>query len=272
MDEAGVKLSLSDVDSYIAYLTGQGKPINTIRTYRRCIRSLAQYLGGTGTIGKGSLSGWRDALLADGYSAGTVKTSICVANGYLEFRGRRDLQMTDYPMPAERELPELTREEYLQMLRAARAAGKLRVYVLIKLFAQTGINVHDLTNVTVEAVTAGAVSSGSGPGARTVRLPDKLRQELLEYCRESGIQTGYVFQTQAGGELSRTAVSDSIRVLCRQAGLDDTKSNPRCLRRLYLATQAEIRRNMEELVWQEYAALIEEEDRAAAWTDEMALT
>ena len=60
--------------------------------------------------------------------------------------------------------------------------------------------------------------------------------------------------------------------LCRQAGLDDTKSNPRCLRRLYLATQAEIRRNMEELVWQEYAALIEEEDRAAAWTDEMALT
>lgn len=113
------------------------------------------------------------------------------------------------------------------MLRAARAAGKLRVYVLIKLFAQTGINVHDLTNVTVEAVTAGAVSSGSGPGARTVRLPDKLRQELLEYCRESGIQTGYVFQTQAGGALSRTAVSDSIRVLCRQAGLDDTKSNPR---------------------------------------------
>ena len=158
------------------------------------------------------------------------------------------------------------------MLRAARAAGKLRVYVLIKLFAQTGINVHDLTNVTVEAVTAGAVSSGSGPGARTVRLPDKLRQELLEYCRESGIQTGYVFQTQAGGALSRTAVSDSIRVLCRQAGLDDTKSNPRCLRRLYLATQAEIRRNMEELVWQEYAALIEEEDKAAAWTDEMALT
>ena len=67
-------------------------------------------------------------------------------------------------------------------------------------------------------------------------------------------------------------MSDSIRVLCRQAGLDDTKSNPRCLRRLYLATQAEIRRNMEELVWQEYAALIEEEDKAAAWTDEMALT
>ena len=62
MDEAGVKLSLSDVDSYIAYLTGQGKPINTIRTYRRCIRSLAQYLGGTGAIGKGSLYGWRDAL------------------------------------------------------------------------------------------------------------------------------------------------------------------------------------------------------------------
>ena len=56
MDEAGVKLSLSDVDSYIAYLTGQGKPINTIRTYRRCIRSLAQYLGGTGTIGKGAFT------------------------------------------------------------------------------------------------------------------------------------------------------------------------------------------------------------------------
>ena len=92
MDEAGVKLSLSDVDSYIAYLTGQGKPINTIRTYRRCIRSLAQYLGGTGAIVKGSLYGWRDALLADGYSAGTVKTSICVANGYLELSGRRGRQ------------------------------------------------------------------------------------------------------------------------------------------------------------------------------------
>ena len=48
--------------------------------------------------------------------------------------------------------PELTRKEYLRLLSAAKAANRECAYMLVKLFATTGIAVRELPRVTVEAV------------------------------------------------------------------------------------------------------------------------
>ena len=102
---------------------------------------------------------------------------------------------------------ELTRSEYLRLLSTARALRQERVYLLIKLFTSTGLPVHELEQVTVEAAGEGVLLL---PGeAMPQRLPDCLRRELLDYARRQGISSGPIFVTRTGrpGSLSASAGS-----------------------------------------------------------------
>ena len=57
--------------------------------------------------------------------------------------------------------PELSRREYLRLLKTARIMKRERTYFLIKTICSTGVRVQQLPQVTVEAVEAGtAVVTG----------------------------------------------------------------------------------------------------------------
>lgn len=264
MDNRRIVLSVEGRERYLNALREQGRAESTLQTYERSLRKLSEYLGDS-ALEKGSLENWRDWMLEMGYLPNTINMSLSIANGYLDFAGRRDLQLVEHVPVQEGGRPSLTRGEYLEMLRAARAQGKEKVYLLIKVFATTGICVQELPCVTAEAVEKGFARIGRGAQARTVCFTDGLRQELRDYCVKRGIATGPVFKSRAGEAVRRTAVTDSIRIFCKQAGLDAEKGNPRCLRQLYLATQDEIHRRLEARARREYEKLLEAEQRETAW-------
>ena len=56
-----------------------------------------------------------------------------------------------------------------------------------------------------------------------------------------------------------------IRTLCRDARVDAEKSNPRCLRRLYQATQEQIRADVLSLAEQAHEQLLDTEQRTVGW-------
>lgn len=158
---------------------------------------------------------------------------------------------------------ELTRSEYLRLLSTARALRQERVYLLIKLFTSTGLPVHELEQVTVEAAGEGVLLL---PGeAMPQRLPDCLRRELLDYARRRGISSGPIFVTRTGRPCGRAGVSVSIRRLCRDAQVPPEKGNPRCLRKLYYTTRAEIEATVAQLVEQTHERLLEAEQAAVGW-------
>lgn len=158
---------------------------------------------------------------------------------------------------------ELTRSEYLRLLSTARALRQERVYLLIKLFTSTGLPVHELEQVTVEAAGEGVLLL---PGeAMPQRLPDCLRRELLDYARRQGISSGPIFVTRTGRPCGRAGVSVSIRRLCRDAQVPPEKGNPRCLRKLYYTTRAEIEATVAQLVEQTHERLLEAEQAAVGW-------
>lgn len=266
MPEGPVTLKAEEMQAFLDSLAAAGRTPSTLETYERSLRKLRDFHAGAPAT-RESLVEWHRWLQSEGYSASTVNLCASVANGFLSYIGRRDMLLEQRLGCEDNPRPTVTRREYLRMLRAARAEGKERVYLYFKVFATMGISVQELHLLTLEAVKLGSFSA-SGPdddGLRTVMVPEGLREELIDYCRRTGVKEGPVFLSRKGVPVRRTAVSDSMRFFCVRVGLDSEKANPSCLRQLYYATQEKIRRNLEERAMREYARLLAAEQKETAW-------
>ena len=260
----GLRLTPADLETYLDSLSQQGRGRDTLATYRRNVHALYDELPEDKTVRPGTLDRWREALLEGGYSPRTVNVRISVANSLMAFLGRRDLQSVG-ALEVDDVQPELTRTEYLRLLTTARALDKERLYLLVKLFGCTGIPLQELPRVTVEALTEGRVIVHSNGVVQLLHLPDFLRKELLAYARREGTASGPIFHTRGGKPLGRTAVTDSIKQLCRDARVPEEKANPRCLKRLWQSTQDGIRTQIDLLVEQACDRLMEAEQLTVGW-------
>ena len=109
--------------------------------YRHNLNLLYADLPAGKEIRRDTLAQWRESLLERGYAPRTVNVSISAANSFLAYLGRRELQLMEHLEPQREFQPEMTRAEYLLLLSTAKALGKRHLYLLIKLFAGTGLPV-----------------------------------------------------------------------------------------------------------------------------------
>ena len=254
-----------EVCRYLDSLAARGRRRETIQVYRPKLEAFYHFLPEDKRVAADTLELWRAALLREGYSPGTANTHVSAANGLLAYLGRRDLQLIGQ-LDTEGEIqPELSRTEYLRLLATARNLGRERTYLMVKVFALTGIRVSELNRVTVRAVEEGRVLTACDGRAQYVLIPACLQKELAVYLRRVGITAGPVFVTRSGRPMRRTQVSGEIRTLCRDARVDGDKSNPRCLRRLYQVTQERIRDSVQILAEQAHERMLEEEQLTVGW-------
>uniref|UniRef100_UPI003FEFC941 tyrosine-type recombinase/integrase n=1 Tax=Dysosmobacter welbionis TaxID=2093857 RepID=UPI003FEFC941 len=262
---AELTVTWEEVCRYLDSLAARGRRRETIQVYRPKLEAFYHFLPEDKRVAADTLELWRAALLREGYSPGTANTHVSAANGLLAYLGRRDLQLIGQ-LDTEGEIqPELSRTEYLRLLATARNLGRERTYLMVKVFALTGIRVSELNRVTVRAVEEGRVLTACDGRAQYVLIPACLQKELAVYLRRVGITAGPVFVTRSGRPMRRTQVSGEIRTLCRDARVDGDKSNPRCLRRLYQVTQERIRDSVQILAEQAHERMLEEEQLTVGW-------
>ena len=262
---AELTVTWEEVCRYLDSLAARGRRRETIQVYRPKLEAFYHFLPEDKRVAADTLELWRAALLREGYSPGTANTHVSAANGLLAYLGRRDLQLIGQ-LDTEGEIqPELSRTEYLRLLATARNLGRERTYLMVKVFALTGIRVSELNRVTVRAVEEGRVLTACDGRAQYVLIPACLRKELTVYLRRVGITAGPVFVTRSGRPMRRTQVSGEIRTLCRDARVDGDKSNPRCLRRLSQVTQERIRDSVQILAEQAHERMLEEEQLTVGW-------
>nr|WP_326185983.1 hypothetical protein [uncultured Oscillibacter sp.] len=263
-DTDGLALSTELLDGFLDFLTEHGRTPETVKTYRVKLYQLYDWLPKDKRICRGTLEEWRKALLDSGYAPRTVNLCISAANSLLEVHGHRELQIGK-PLEPESDIqPELTRTEYLRLLSTARTLGKEREYLMVKVFAATGISVRDLPRLTVEAAQAGKIKLP----ASVVHIPDCLGEELLDYAKRKGISSGPLFVTRSRVPYTRNGVTSLIQRLCADARVPEEKANPRCLKKLYQSTQASIQANIALLVEQSHDRLLETEQLSIGWKQE----
>ena len=265
--ERGVKtLTPEMIAEYLAN-TSRSCMKATLKNYERGLRRFYDWLPADKSLERDSLSNFQRDLIEKGYRPNSVNLLCSPVSGMLEYLGLwEEAQIT--PLPAgEEPQPELTRSEYLRLLSAAKALGKERTYLLVKVFATTGITVQELPRLTVEAAQAGKVVTYPNRVRQEVRISPCVGRELLEYAHSTGVASGPIFITRNGKTVNRGAVTALIQKLAGAARVSEEKCNPRCLRKLYLTTQDTLKQNVAVLLQMTYDRMLEQEQATYGWDE-----
>ncbi len=263
----GLVVTQELIEEFLSYLQEKkGRVPETVATYRSYMKRVYSFLPDGKEIVPGTLEELWQRMENEGFATSTVNVSISAVNSLLEYCNRRDLQLPLKTREKPLEQPEMTRTEYQKLLQAARRQGKEQTYLLIKLFACTGINIHELDQVTVEAVNAGSITVWPDRNKATqLHLPRCLCEEIKAYMNRKNITSGPIFLNKYGKTINRATISRMVAELADEAQVPRDKCNPRCLQRLYQTTQETIENNIFLQVQQMHELLIDQEQVMVGW-------
>lgn len=228
-------LTVREAAAYAQYLRQEERAPSSIEKYRRAVGEFAEWLAG-GTVTKEAVLAWKESLVTRGLSPATVNGKLSALNGLFRFLGWGECRVKFLRLQrrAFRERDrELTREEYLRLLEAARASGRRRLELLMEAVCSTGIRVSEVRYLTVEAARSGRAVVILKGKVRTILLPGKLCRKLLRYAAGQKITSGEIFLTRGGRGLSRKQIWREMKSLCAAAGVEPSKVFPHNLRHLF---------------------------------------
>lgn len=229
------QLTASHIAAFGQHLRREERAAATIEKYLRNAQEFTAWLDGE-PVTKEAVLGWKERLLTGGASPATVNSKLSALNGLLCFLGREDCRVKLLHLQRrvfrERDR-ELSREEYLRLLDAARSSGRERLELLMEAMCSTGIRVSEVRYLTVETARSGrAVISLKGK-VRTILLPGKLCRKLLRYAGKQKTASGEIFLTKGGTSLSRKQIWREMKGVCEAAGVEPGKVFPHNLRHLF---------------------------------------
>lgn len=260
-------LTRSDIDLYLQDVASRGCKQGTLENYRRSLLNFFDWLPEGKQVSREKVYEYQEYLIGK-YTSRTVNMKMTAINGILGFLDLREYQSTVKVSVDDTAIqPELSRNEYLRMLSAAKAIGDERLYLIIKLFGTTGIAVQEFDKVTVEAVRSGTIVTFPNRNRLALRIPACVQSELLEYAKEKGVKSGPIFLTREGRPLGRTTLSNMVPHIARYAKVEESKCTPRCLQKLYAETWDTIKSNVNVMLQMTYDKLLEQEQVIYGWQD-----
>lgn len=260
-------LARSDIDLYLQDVASRGCKQGTLENYRRSLLNFFDWLPEGKQVSREKVYEYQEYLIGK-YTSRTVNMKMTSINGILGFLDLREYQSTVKASVDDAAIqPELSRNEYLRMLSAAKAIGDERLYLIIKLFGTTGIAVQEFDKVTVEAVRSGTIVTFPNRNRLALRIPACVQSELLEYAKEKGVKSGPIFLTREGRPLGRTTLSNMVPHIARYAKVEESKCTPRCLQKLYAETWDTIKSNVNVMLQMTYDKLLEQEQVIYGWQD-----
>lgn len=215
------------------HLTNGEKSAATIQKYLHDVGMFIAFVRDT-PVTKEIMIAYKSHLMEQGYAPASINSMLASLNSFCDYMDWPDCKVKTVRMQKKVYCPEeqeLTKEEYLRLLSAARS--RPRLYLLLQTICSTGIRVSELKHFTVEAVRRGEITVQCKSKIRTILVPGKLKSRLLNYARQSGISSGTIFITQTGKPLDRSNIWKQMKSLCSRADVNPQKVFPHNLRKLF---------------------------------------
>ena len=210
----------------------------TIEKYLRDTKQFLEELGEGSEITKDRVIAYKESL-AERYAVTSANSKVAAVNCFLRTAGCEGCSVKSFKVQKNvfrTKERELTKEEYIRLVKTAQRHGKRQLGMLIQTICATGIRISELPYVTVEALyTRRAVVSLKGK-TRIVLLPAELCRELTAYVRAENIRSGSIFVTRNGKPLDRSNIFHSMKKLCEDAEVDRDNVFPQNLRHLFAVT------------------------------------
>ena len=227
----------SMIKSYEQALTQAEKSAATVEKYLRSVKAFVTAY--EGRKAEKALVLEYKARLGENYTAPGANALLAGINGFLRFWGLEKCCVKPFKVQKKVYSPEekeLTREEYVRLVKAAKEKSSERLALLLESICSTGIRVSELQYITVEAVRCGEAVVTCKGKTRTVFLPSALRSKLRRYIQKQKLCTGPVFVTGTGQPLNRSNIWREMKALCSRANVSPSKVFPHSLRKLFART------------------------------------
>lgn len=229
-------LSEEIIQSFREYLVLEEKSSATMEKYLRDVRGFARFAGPS-PVTKELVIAYKRNLVDKKYAIRSINSMLASLNSLFRFLCWPDCKVKNIRTQRQTYCPEekeLTKPEYLRLLKAAGDRPRLRL--LLETICGTGIRVSELRFFTVEAVGRGQLIVTCKSKTRTILLPGKLKRLLLDYAKKNGIHSGAIFVTSHGKPLNRSNIWAQMKSLCVSAGVAPGKVFPHNLRKLFART------------------------------------
>ena len=266
MKESQVTSSM--IEEFLSDLEEQGKSKSNIDNYGRTLKRWYESLPEDKRVAEDASVRWAATLRDNGMADANITIYVSRLNRFLKHLGYSVVtrERVPYEQKKENELGRvLTRKEYQFLLRGAREKGYRRTYLLIKTIGSLGIRNTEVQDLTVSSVKQGEITLTSWRVARTVKIYEPVRSELLAYAAERGIESGPIFITKEGEGMQHFLVWKEIKKVCRQIGMPEEKGTPITLYNMYQETKRTPPVQSVEEVDLKYQALLQEEEAIVGW-------
>ena len=231
-----MKLLTEQIKEFSNYLSREEKSTATQEKYLRDVKAFYMYADGN-EITKELVVAWKKQLVESGYAVRSINSMLASVNSLLDFLGLSNCKVKNIRTQRQTyctEDKELTKAEYLRLLAASKKNEQLNL--VIQTICGTGIRVSELRYFTVEAIRYGEVTVDCKSKTRTILVPGKLKNILVNYAKKHGITTGAIFITRNGKPLNRSNIWSAMKRLCEVAGVKPSKVFPHNLRKLFART------------------------------------
>lgn len=242
------------LETFEVYLIKEEKSAATVEKYMRDCRAFLNWAKHVGKeaqdiiITKEMLMNYKKHLQDGGYAVTSINSMLASLNALLQFKGWSSCKVKN--VRAQRQIymrddKNLTREEYMRLLKAAE--GNQRLAMVLQTICATGIRVSELKYFTVEAVRVGEIRVNCKNKTRTILIPGKLKKMLKDYARKQKILQGPIFVTRTGNVLDRSNIWAQMKGLCKAAAVLPSKVFPHNLRKLFAKTFYKVSKDMARL-------------------------
>ena len=242
------KIDYEALKRYKEHLENEERSVATIEKYMRDVGAFVIFAG-DGEINKQRVIEYK-IRLGERYTVTSANSMIAAINSFLRFCGWQELCVKRFKSQRQAyctEEKELTREEYLRLLSAARKKSNERIDLIIQTLCSTGIRVSELKYITVEALERGEATVNCKGKTRRIFIIPKLKKKLLDYIKRRGIKKGIVFVTRSGKPINRSNIWREMKALCESAAVAPSKVFPHNLRHLFARTFYSIEKDISKL-------------------------
>ena len=231
-----MKLSEVSIREFAGHLCREEKSAATQEKYLRDVQAFCIYAQGK-EITKELVVAWKKQLVQSGYAVRSINSMLASVNSLLDFLELSNCKVKNIRTQRQTycaEDKELSKAEYLRLLAASKKNEQLNL--VIQTICGTGIRVSELRYFTVEAIRCGEVTVDCKSKTRTILVPGKLKNILLNFAKRQGITAGAIFVTRTGKPLDRSNIWAAMKKLCEAAGVKPSKVFPHNLRKLFART------------------------------------
>lgn len=246
MPRKAMTITEKNLDNFKGFIVSKGLSKSTLDNYLYDAKLLAKFIKGK-EITPELLEDFKEKQLKK-FNIVSVKGMICGVNSYLEFiDSPHRMEQIKAPKREKRyNQTVLTKEEYLNVLKALKRYGSERLYLIVESICGAGLKLSELNHLTVEAVIRGKVVLP--PDQKNVYLSKNLCNDLLQYCKENDIFAGTILVTRNGRLPDRANVSREIKSACADTGIDLEKLSTRALRDYYFRNYENYRSEIVEMM------------------------